>query len=135
LGAEAVSEFTDKTLFKERLEVFHQKPYSKCKIAYCLCPLLAVVLSCPDNVFFSILSSQLSFVIKFVSLSATMKFYDKYPKLKEKGFLAQVLTKTVFSTMSLENQQVSMSKVEEIVFSLLKEQELKGGQFFSNQGR
>jgi hypothetical protein len=46
-----------------------------------------------------------------------------------------VLTKTVFSTMSLENQQVSMSKVEEIVFSLLKEQELKGGQFFSNQGR
>jgi hypothetical protein len=45
------------------------------------------------------------------------------------------LTKTVFSTMSLENQQVSMSKVEEIVLSLLKEQELKGGQFFSNQGR
>jgi hypothetical protein len=64
-----------------------------------------------------------------------MKFYEKYPQLKEKGFLAQVLTKTVFSTMSLENQQVSMSKVEEIVLSLLKEQELKGGQFFSNQGR
>ncbi len=36
--------------------------------------------------------------------------------------------------MSLENQQVSMSKVEEIVLSLLKEQELKGDQFFSNQG-
>jgi hypothetical protein len=64
-----------------------------------------------------------------------MKFYDKYPQLKEKSFLAQVLTKTVFSTMLLENQQLSMSKVEEIVFSLLKEQELKGGQFFSNQGR
>ncbi len=62
-----------------------------------------------------------------------MKFYDKYPQLKEKGFLAQVLTNTVFSTMSLENQQVSMPKVEEIVLSLLKEQELKGGHFFSNQ--
>ena len=64
-----------------------------------------------------------------------MKFYEKYPQLKEKEFLAGVLTSTVFSTMSLENQQVSMSKVEEIVHSLLKEQELKGGQFFSNQGR
>lgn len=64
-----------------------------------------------------------------------MKFYDKYPQLKEKNFLAQVLTKTVFSTMSLENQQVPMLKVEEIVLSLLKEQELKGGYFFSNQSR
>jgi hypothetical protein len=64
-----------------------------------------------------------------------MKFYDKYPQLKEKNFLAQVLTNTVYSTMSLENQQVAMSKVEEIVLSLLKEQELKGNQFFSNQGR
>ena len=64
-----------------------------------------------------------------------MKFYDKYPQLKEKGFLAQVLTKTVFSTMSLENQQVPMPKVEEIVLSLLKEQELKGDHFFSNQSR
>ena len=63
----------------------------------------------------------------------TMKFYDKYPQLKEKGFLAQVLTNTVFSTMSLENQQVSLPKVEEIVLSLLKEQELKGDHFFSNQ--
>ena len=63
-----------------------------------------------------------------------MKFYEKYPQLKEKVFLTEVLTNTVFSTMSLENQQVSMSRVKEIVLSLLKEQELKGGQFFSNQG-
>jgi hypothetical protein len=63
-----------------------------------------------------------------------MKFYEKYPQLKEKVFLTEVLTNTVFSTMSLENQQVSMSKVKEIVLSLLKEEELKGGQFFSNQG-
>jgi len=62
-----------------------------------------------------------------------MKFHDKYPQLKERSFLAKVLTDTVFSTMSLENQQVSLSKVEEIVFLLLKEKELKGNQFFSNQ--
>ena len=64
-----------------------------------------------------------------------MKFYDKYPQLKEKGFLAQMLTNTVFSTMSLEDQQVPKLKVEEIVLSLLKEQELKGSQFFTNQIR
>ena len=46
-----------------------------------------------------------------------------------------MLTNTVFSTMSLENQQVSKPKVQEIVLSLLNEQELKGGQFFSNQSR
>ncbi len=63
-----------------------------------------------------------------------MKFHDKYPQLKEKRFLAQVLSKTVFSTMSLENQQVAMSKVEEIVMTLLNEKELKGNQFFTNQG-
>ena len=62
-----------------------------------------------------------------------MKFYDKYPQLKEKGFLATMLTNTVFSTMSLENQQVTKSKIHEIVLLLLKEQELKGGQFFTNQ--
>ncbi len=62
----------------------------------------------------------------------SMKFYEKYPKLKEKGFLTQILTDTVFSTMSLENQQVPLPKVKEIVLALLKEEELKGGQFFSN---
>ena len=64
-----------------------------------------------------------------------MKLYDKYPQLKEKGFLAQMLTNTVFLTMLLEDQQVSKPKVEEIVLSLLKEQELKGSQFFTNQIR
>ncbi len=44
-----------------------------------------------------------------------------------------MLANTVFSTMLLENQQVSMQKVEDIVLSLLKDKELKGGQFFSNQ--
>jgi hypothetical protein len=45
LGAEAVSEFTDKTLFKERMRSFSPKLYSKCEIAYCLCPLLAAGMS------------------------------------------------------------------------------------------
>jgi hypothetical protein len=40
---------------------------------------------------------------------------------------------SVFSTMSLEDQQVSLAKVEEIVLSLLEEKELKGGQFFTDQ--
>ncbi len=62
-----------------------------------------------------------------------MKFYDKYPQLKEKAFLTQVLTNTVYSTMSLENQQVAISKIQEIVLALLHEQESKGRQFFSHQ--
>ena len=61
-----------------------------------------------------------------------MKFYEKYPKLKEKSFLLKVLTDTVFSTMSLEVQQVSKSKIVKIVQTVLKEKELKGGQFFAN---
>lgn len=61
-----------------------------------------------------------------------MKFYEKYPQLKEKSFLSKVLSDTVFSTMSLENQQVAMPKVVEIVQNVLAEKELKGRQFFSN---
>jgi hypothetical protein len=61
-----------------------------------------------------------------------MKFYEKYPQLKEKSFLTQVLTNTVYTTMSLENQNVPFNKVQEIVMSLLNEEELKGSQFFSN---
>lgn len=30
-----------------------------------------------------------------------MKFHEKYPQLKDKGFLSKVLTNTVFSTMAL----------------------------------
>lgn len=62
-----------------------------------------------------------------------MKFYEKYPQLKEKSFLSKMLTDTVFSTMSLEDQQVSKSKIIKIVQTVLKEKELKGTQFFSNQ--
>jgi hypothetical protein len=62
-----------------------------------------------------------------------MKFYEKYPQLKEKGFLSKVLTDTVFSTMSLEDQQVPKTKIIKIVNDILKEKELKGNQFFTNQ--
>ncbi len=61
-----------------------------------------------------------------------MKFHEKYPQLKDKGFLSKVLTNTVFSTMALEDQKVSKPKVVEIIQTVLKEHELKGGQFFGN---
>jgi len=64
-----------------------------------------------------------------------MKFYERYPQLTEKEFLTKVLADTVFSTMSLENQVVPRHKVVEIVQSVLREQELKGNQFFGNQCR
>jgi hypothetical protein len=62
-----------------------------------------------------------------------MKFYEKYPQLKEKDFLSKVLTSTVFSTMSLEDQQVPKTKIVKIINGVLKEKELKGNQFFTNQ--
>lgn len=61
-----------------------------------------------------------------------MKFYEKYPQLKQKSFLSKVLADTVFSTMSLEDQQVPKTKVVKIVEGILKEKELKGNQFFTN---
>jgi hypothetical protein len=62
-----------------------------------------------------------------------MKFYEKYPLLAEKKFLTRVLTNTVFSTMSLENQEVPKPKVEEIVIELLNDLQLKGNQFFTDK--
>ena len=61
-----------------------------------------------------------------------MKFYEKYPQLKEKSFLSKILTDTVFSTMALEDQKVPKSKIVKIVKTVLKEKELKGNQFFTN---
>jgi hypothetical protein len=61
-----------------------------------------------------------------------MKFYEKYPKLKQKSFLSKMLADTVFSTMSLEDQQVSKTKIVKIVNGILKDKELKGDQFFTN---
>jgi hypothetical protein len=62
-----------------------------------------------------------------------MKFYEKYPQLKHKNFLSKVLVNTVFSTMSLENQQVPKIRIIEIVDSILKEKELNGIAFFTKK--
>jgi len=59
-----------------------------------------------------------------------VKFYDKYPQLQKEDFLLQLLTDTVYTTMSLENQSVPRPKVRQIISSLLKEETLKGNQFF-----
>lgn len=60
-----------------------------------------------------------------------MKFYEKYPILKQKSFLSNVLVKTVYSTMALENQHVSKIKIIKIVHTILKERELNGSAFFN----
>ena len=67
-------------------------------------------------------------IIRFVMV---MKFYEKYPQLKQKSFLSKVLVDTVFSTMSLENQQVPKIRIIKIVDSILKEKERNGVAFFT----
>ena len=67
-----------------------------------------------------------------VGIFTTVKFYEKYPQLKEKAFLTRVLSDTVFSSMALEDQHLEYSKVEKIVCSVLLEHESKGTQFFSD---
>lgn len=60
-----------------------------------------------------------------------MKFYEKYPQLKQKSFLSKVLVSTVYSTMALENQDVSKMKIIKIVNTILEERELNGSAFFT----
>lgn len=62
-----------------------------------------------------------------------MTFYEKYPQLQEKAFLTQMLTETVFTTMSLEDQQVPKNKIEEIVSFLLSNRELEMSKLKTNQ--
>lgn len=62
-----------------------------------------------------------------------MTFYEKYPQLKEKSFLTVMLTETVYATMSLEDQQVPKEKIEEIVKSLLLNEDLECSKFSRNQ--
>ena len=59
-----------------------------------------------------------------------MKFYEKYPQLRDRAFLSEMLADTVYSTMALENQEVSEEKVREIIEGIIKDEELKGSQFF-----
>jgi hypothetical protein len=69
-------------------------------------------------------------MIKTISLEIVifvkMKFYEKYPQLKDRAFLTKMLTDTVFSTMALEDQEVPIARVEEIVKLLLQEARVKG---------
>ncbi|SFC57888.1 hypothetical protein [Flavobacterium phragmitis] len=60
-----------------------------------------------------------------------MKFYEKYPLLKQKSFLSKVLVDTVYSTMALEDQDVSKIQIIKIVDTILKERELNGSAFFT----
>ncbi len=62
-----------------------------------------------------------------------MTFFEKYPQLQEKAFLIQMLTDTVFATMSLEDQQVPRNKVESIVSSLLSSRDLEMSKLNGNQ--
>lgn len=62
-----------------------------------------------------------------------MTFYEKYKQLQNEAFLTELLTDTVYSTMCLENQEVSKLKVNEIVLSTIREHQLKGHQFPANQ--
>jgi hypothetical protein len=62
-----------------------------------------------------------------------MTFYEKYKQLQNEAFLTKLLTDTVYSTMCLENQEVSKPRVSEIVLTTLKEHPLKGFQFLPNQ--
>ncbi|GEM_PF-1400641 len=50
-----------------------------------------------------------------------MNFLTKYPVLKNRMYLRKLLTETVFTTMALENQLVSRSKIEQIVDLALQE--------------
>jgi len=59
-----------------------------------------------------------------------MKFYEKYPQLRDRAFLSEMLVDTVYSTMALENQEVSKEKVEKIVSDIIKDKELQDSQFF-----
>ncbi|WP_158598143.1 MULTISPECIES: hypothetical protein [unclassified Flavobacterium] len=45
--------------------------------------------------------------------------------------MSKVLVDTVFSTMSLENQEIPKIKIIKIVNSVLKEKEIKGIAFFT----
>jgi hypothetical protein len=62
-----------------------------------------------------------------------MKFYEKYPQLKNRAFLSKVLERTVFSTMSLENQKVTEEKIAAIVENLIAKRESERPDFFTNK--
>lgn len=58
-----------------------------------------------------------------------MTFLKKYPQLQDKAYLTEVITKSVYATMALENQTVPEEQVREIVKAILDEQVFVDGKF------
>lgn len=58
-----------------------------------------------------------------------MKLFEKYAKLRQKAYVASMVTKSVSGSMALENQEVPEPQVKAIVIALLREAELKGREF------
>jgi len=61
-----------------------------------------------------------------------MTFYDKYPQLKQKQYLLELIAKSVYATMALEDQIVPMKDIEQMVLKLIEETELKDNKFIIN---
>jgi len=59
-----------------------------------------------------------------------MRLYEKYPQLRDRAFLANMISESVYANMALEDQTVPMEVVRELVEAMLREKELKGEHFF-----
>ena len=62
-----------------------------------------------------------------------MTFVEKYTQLQDRAFLSAMLTETVFATMSLEDQQVPKTTIQEIVENILAAKGLETSQLNFNQ--
>ena len=62
-----------------------------------------------------------------------MKFYERYPQLRDRAFLSKTLERTLYAPMALENQEVSKEKVAVIVESTIKKRESESLDFFTNK--
>lgn len=62
-----------------------------------------------------------------------MRLYEKYKQLQNESYLIEQITNSVYATMQLEDQGLPKQKIREIVKSVVRENQLKGGQFFIDQ--
>ena len=62
-----------------------------------------------------------------------MTFYEKYPQLRNRAFLSNMLKNTVYATMALENQTVPEEKIKAMVEKLIAKKELESPEFFRNE--
>ena len=51
-----------------------------------------------------------------------MKIKDKYPQLQDEQYVQNMVMRSVFSSMCLEAQQVSMERIEELYAEVKNEQ-------------